>query len=72
MCCMPFDKCLRVVPSAIFPAFFGVFLFFLRTVIMPVNTPFFFSSRRLFYFCKILGWLAFFVLRNLFFSFRKC
>ena len=26
MCCMPFDKCLRVVPSAIFPAIFPAFL----------------------------------------------
>ena len=28
MCCMPFDKCLRVVPSTIFPAFLVYFFSF--------------------------------------------
>lgn len=72
MCCMPFDKCLRVVPSAIFPAFLVYFFSFSAQLSRQKNTPFFLSSWRLFYFCKILGCLAFFVLRNVFFSFRKC
>ena len=52
MCGMPFDKCLRVVPSAIFPAFFVYFFSFLRTVITSKKHTFLFELLETFIFVR--------------------
>lgn len=43
MCGMPFDKCLRVIPSAIFLAFLVYFFSFPRTVITSKKHTFLFE-----------------------------